>query len=86
VAGFSEGFLKGTSSLNLVAEVSVTGNKGAVDMCSLKRNRKVVARIYYGEGMIFALIDFYGVPRLLSNELVEKVFCIEEGYVCYLDL
>jgi hypothetical protein len=69
--------LEEKGKFTLLGEIFITGNEGTVDLTSLRPRRKAIVRLFFSESsessVIFALIDFCGVPRFLSNELVGMV-------------
>jgi len=73
--GFGEGFLANKEKFTPLGQIFITGNEGTVDLCSLRRRRNATVRLFSAEEgtVVFAMIEFYGVPRFLAGQLVDKM-------------
>lgn len=73
--GFGEGFLANKEKFTSLGQIFITGSEGTVDLCSLRRRRKANVQMFSAEGgtVVFAMIEFYGVPRFLAGRLIDKV-------------
>jgi len=50
------------------------GFDGIVDSLLSRPERRPIVKLYHGpERIVFALVDTYGLPRSLSNEVVQAV-------------
>jgi hypothetical protein len=70
--GFGEGYLN-HDQFKLLGNVHFTGSESTVDSLLCRTGRRPVVRVYRGPGLLFALVDTYGVPRYLANEVANVV-------------
>lgn len=80
ILGFGDGLIKNQKTSELLAEVFMVGQgENVVDMYLNRPKKKTIAKLYQCTDMsnpaVFAVFNTYGVPRYLTNEAVEMVWC-----------